>query len=246
MSLMRSVGSLAVGTAGAAAALHAGPALAAVGPVRRLAMRRLAGVGAPDHIALTFDDGPDPTSTPRFLSLLAEHRVRATFFMLGTMAVTAREVVAEVAAAGHEIAVHGWEHRMLVKRPPDATIDDITRAHDLLAELTGTPPRWYRPPNGVLTGGALLAARRLGMTPVLWTAWGCDWTRGATVTSILTHVERQLWGGGTVLLHDSDCTSAPGSWHATLAAVPRLLERIDALGLHAGPLAEHGLAPVRP
>ncbi|MBO0826965.1 MAG: polysaccharide deacetylase family protein [Streptosporangiales bacterium] len=205
-------------------------------------MRQLAGVGARDHVALTFDDGPDPTSTPRFLSLLAEHGVRATFFMLGMMAVEARELVGEIAAAGHEVAVHGWEHRMLLKRPPRATVDDITRAHDLLAELTGAAPRWYRPPNGVLTGGALLAARRLGMTPVLWTAWGCDWTNRATATSIRTHVERQLRGGGTVLLHDSDRTSAPGSWHATLASVPPLLDRIGELGLRAGPLREHGLA----
>lgn len=241
MSPIRALGSLAVGSAGVAAAFHAAPAVAAVGPVRRLAMPRLAGVGTTDHVALTFDDGPDPASTPRFLALLSEHGVRATFFMLGRMAVEARGLVTEIAAAGHEIAVHGWEHRMLLKRPPRATVDDITRAHDLLAELTGTPPRWYRPPNGVLTGGALVAARRLGMTPVLWTAWGCDWTRGATPTSILTHVGRGLRGGGTVLLHDSDCTSAPGSWHATLGAVPPLLERIDELGLKVGPLADHGL-----
>jgi peptidoglycan-N-acetylglucosamine deacetylase len=240
--MMRSLGSFAVGSAGVVAALHAAPAVAALGPLRRLTMRRLAGIGARDHVALTFDDGPDPASTPRFLSLLAERGVRATFFMLGMMAVEARELVAEIAAAGHEVAVHGWEHRMLLKRPPRATVDDISRAHDLLAELTGTPPRWYRPPNGVLTGGALVAARKLEMTPVLWTAWGCDWTSGATPTSIRTHVERQLGGGGTVLLHDSDCTSAPGSWHATLAAVPPLLDRIDELGLRVGPLAEHGLA----
>ncbi|HEX6447676.1 MAG TPA: polysaccharide deacetylase family protein [Streptosporangiales bacterium] len=239
---LKSLGSLAVGSAGVAAAWHAAPAIAALGPLRRLTMRRLGGIGASDHVALTFDDGPDPASTPRFLSLLAEHGVRATFFMLGMMAVEARELVAEVAGAGHEVAVHGWEHRMLLKRPPRATVDDITRAHDLLAELTGTPPRWYRPPNGVLTGGALVAVRRLGMTPVLWTAWGCDWTRGATPTSIRTHVERQLRGGSTVLLHDSDRTSAPGSWHATLAAVPPLLERIGELGLRVGPLGEHGLA----
>lgn len=240
--MSKPLGSLAAASFGAVAGFHAAPALAAIGPVRRLATPRLAGVGAADHVALTFDDGPDPTSTPRFLSLLAEHGVRATFFMLGMMAVRARELVAEVAAAGHEIGVHGWEHRMLLKRPPRATLDDITRAHGLLAELTGTPPRWYRPPNGVLTGGALAATRRLGMTPVLWTAWGCDWTRGATVTSILTHVDRQLRGGSTVLLHDSDCTSAPGSWQTTLAAVPPLLERIDELGLRVGPLADHGLA----
>jgi Polysaccharide deacetylase len=67
------------------AVAHAGPGVTAIGPVRRRAFPRLAGLGRPDHVALTFDDGPDPASTPAFLDLLAARRVHATFFLLGSM-----------------------------------------------------------------------------------------------------------------------------------------------------------------
>jgi peptidoglycan/xylan/chitin deacetylase (PgdA/CDA1 family) len=91
----------------------------------------------------------------------------------------------------------------------------------------------------VLTTGTYLACRRLGLTPVLWTAWGEDWRARATPRSVLHTVTRDLRGGGTVLLHDSDCTSATGSWRNTLAAVPRLIDTIRDRGLTVGPLRDH-------
>lgn len=78
-------------------------------------MPRLAGRGRPNHIALTLDDSPDPQSTPRFLHLLAEPGTDATFFLLGQQAHPFPGLVREVAAAGHEIGIHGWLHR-----PPGA------------------------------------------------------------------------------------------------------------------------------
>jgi peptidoglycan/xylan/chitin deacetylase (PgdA/CDA1 family) len=90
----------------------------------------------------------------------------------------------------------------------------------------------------------LSAAASLGLTPVLWTAWGCDWTAGATPASVLRTVRGSLAGGGTVLLHDSDCTSAPDSWRATLGALPELIDGVRDAGLAFGPLREHGLGRV--
>ena len=101
--------------------------------------------------------------------------------------------------------------------------------------------RWYRPPYGVLTGAALGAAGRLGLTPVLWTAWGQDWIARATPDSVYRTVLDDLAGGGTVLLHDSDVTSVPGSWRATLGALPRLVATCRERGLTVGPLSGHGL-----
>jgi peptidoglycan/xylan/chitin deacetylase (PgdA/CDA1 family) len=225
--------------AGAVTLLQAGPALASVGPLRRRLMPGLSGVGDPCHVALTFDDGPDPASTPAFLRVLAEHGVSATFFLLGRMLAEAPGLGRELADAGHEVAVHGWEHRPMPLRGPLATHDDLARARDLVAAATGRQPRWYRPPYGVLSGAALLAARRLGLTPVLWTNWGRDWERGATGRTVLETLTRDFSGGATVLLHDSDCTSAPQSWRATLDALPRLLENVRARGLEVGPLGEH-------
>jgi peptidoglycan/xylan/chitin deacetylase (PgdA/CDA1 family) len=108
-----------------------------------------------------------------------------------------------------------------------------------VAAATGVVPRLYRPPYGVLTGGALLAARQLGLTPVLWSDWGREWTRGATPESVYAALTRDLRGGGTVLLHDSDCTSPPGSAAAALGALPLLLRECERRGLRVGALAEH-------
>jgi peptidoglycan-N-acetylglucosamine deacetylase len=229
---------LAVAGMAAAAAAQAGPALTAQPAVRRLTPR-LAGLGSAGHAALTFDDGPVPASTPAFLEALARHRLRATFFMLGEEVRRAPALAAEVAAAGHEVAVHGDDHRNLLRRDPLATLDGLRRARDTLAEATGTAPGWFRPPYGVLTGAALLAAARLHLRPVLWTAWGRDWRAEATPASILADLDAGRLDGGTLLLHDY---AASGSWRATLAAVGPLAELLAARGLVAGPLGDHGLA----
>ena len=151
-------GTVLAGLAGLAVA-QAGPGLTGLAPVRRLLFPRLAGQGDPGHVALTFDDGPDPESTPLFTRLLAEHEVRATFFLLGSMVERAPWLAAELASAGHEIGVHGFDHRYLTARGPRATRSDLTRATELIANVTGTRPRLFRPPYGVLTGPALVTAR---------------------------------------------------------------------------------------
>jgi peptidoglycan/xylan/chitin deacetylase (PgdA/CDA1 family) len=228
--------------AAAAAVLHTAPMLTSIAPLRIRAFPHLSGLGHDGHVALTFDDGPDAKSTPRFLDELARHDVRATFFLLGSMLSKALSLGRDLVDAGHEVAVHGWDHRNLVGRSPRATHDDLARARDLITDTTGTSPRLFRPPYGVLTTSALLAARDLGLQPVLWTAWGKDWAERATPDSVLRNLERGILRGGTILLHDSDCTSAPGAWHSALGALPRLVAHCTDQGLRMGPLREHGNA----
>ncbi len=223
----------------ALAAAQALPAAACWPALRQRIAPRTAGLGSPGRIALSFDDGPDRRSTPRFLALLAQRRVHATFFLLGRMVRGNADTAAEIAAAGHEIALHGYDHRCLLLRGPRASYDDLARGRDLVGEATGVVPRLWRPPYGVLTTAALVAAARLDLTPVLWTAWGRDWSRRATPASVLATVTRALDSGGTVLLHDSDCTSAVGSWRNTLAALPALLDHCADRGWIVGPLAGH-------
>ncbi len=240
----RVLSAVAAGTAAAGfglAVAQAGPGITGLGPVRRLLFPRLAGYGDPGHVALTFDDGPDADSTPQFTQVLADHGVRATFFLLGAMVEQAPWLAAELAAAGHEIGVHGWEHRYLPTRTAAGARSDIRRAFDLIGRVTGRRPRFFRPPYGVLSGPALLTARELGLTPVLWGAWGREWVPGATAASVYATLGRDLSGGVTVLLHDSGCTSPPGSWQAGLGALPLLLAECAARGLRVGPVGEHGL-----
>src|SRR5215475_10195351 len=199
---------LAVLAAAGLASAHAGPGVTAIGPVRRLAFPRLAGLGRPDHVALTFDDGPDPASTPAFLDLLAARRLHATFFLLGSMVARAPQLAAEIAAAGHEIAVHGWDHRYTILRGPRAVFSDLARASDAVAGVTGARPRFFRPPYGVLSSGAVIAARRLELTPVLWSSWGREWAPGATPT----RCSRRWW---------PTSPAARRSCFTTLTAPPR-------------------------
>jgi len=209
--------------------------------LRRAVAPKLSGVGYPGHVALTFDDGPDPLSTPAILDELDRLGWRATFFLLGTMVRRAPALARELAERGHEVGVHGDEHRSQVRRSPIAVGHDVVRCRDLIAEATGAELYWFRPPYGVLSGGSLAAAHRLGLRTVLWTTWGRDWRAEATPETVVADVVGGLRPGATVLLHDSDCTSAPGSWKATLGALSGLAEVFAERGLVVGPLRDHGL-----
>ncbi len=216
-----------------------GPMLTSIPLLRRTTMPALSGLSTRNHIALTYDDGPDSASTPLFLRMLERHQVLATFFLLGEFVKQNRSLVAEMSSAGHELAVHGWDHQCLAWKPPGRLVDQLRRSRETVEDLTGVPLRWFRPPYGVLTGPGLLAAHRAGLTPVLWSAWGRDWTRGATPESVTNTVLRSIAPGGTILLHDTDRTAAAGSWHSTLAASEAMLERWRTEGVPVGPLREH-------
>lgn len=228
-----------LGISALAAGVQLGPMVSSIPAFRRHAMRKLSGISSRRHIALTYDDGPDATSTPRFLDLLAEYDVRATFFLLGEHAMREPHLTREMAEAGHELAVHGWSHTCVALSRPGVLSGDVRRTRETLEDLTGRPVRWYRPPYGVLTAEGIQVARRSGLDTMLWSAWGRDWSRRSTPSSIEHTVLRTLRPGGTVLLHDSDRTSCPGSWRGTLAASRRLLERWRDEGLAVGPLCEH-------
>lgn len=236
------LGRLLLAGGAAVAAAQAAPLVTFLPATKDRLARTLNGHGRSGHVALTFDDGPDAQSTPRFLEVLARHDVRATFFLLGEMCLqhpgTARRLVDE----GHEVAVHSFDHRNHLRHSPRATYEQLARTADVVENQTGVRPRWFRPPYGALTTADLVAARQLELQTVLWTAWGQDWQRTCTPASVVAEVERGTLDGGTVLLHDSDCTSEPGSWRATLGALPELLARCRAQGLEVGTVGAHGLA----
>ncbi|WP_069173865.1 polysaccharide deacetylase family protein [Streptomyces griseus] len=209
--------------------------------VRRTLFPALAGLGRGDHVALTFDDGPDPCSTPLFLDALERAGAYATFFVLGESLVRYPETGREIVGRGHELAVHGWTHSRPWFSSCARDTRELARAAEAVRGTAGAAPLWYRPPYGILTAGRWAAALRVGLRPVLWSAWGRDWTADATGASVLATVRRDVRGGGTVLLHDTDRVAAPGCWRATLEMLPGLVDGLRDAGLTVGPLAGHGI-----
>jgi peptidoglycan/xylan/chitin deacetylase (PgdA/CDA1 family) len=219
---------LALGLAGAAAWTWPAPAPLVPRVAEHLGIRcRLASATG---VALTFDDGPHPEGTPAVLDVLAAAGATATFFLVGEQVARWPHVAAEIAAAGHEIGIHGYLHRLLLRRPVASLASDLDRAYDVIATATGREPVLYRPPYGVFSSGALRLVRRRGWEALLWSAWGTDWRARATPELIAHRSLRMLRGGDVVLLHDADHYSAPDSWRRTVAALPLVIAGVGALG----------------
>jgi len=154
--------------------------------------------------ALTFDDGPDPESTPPLLDLLARHGARATFFLVGRRAARHPGLVARIAAEGHAIGNHSWDHPSLPRLPAAAVADQLRRTR---AALGDPRPRLMRPPYGDQSLASHLAARRLGYRVIAWSVVGADWA-GDDGATIAARVLAGLRPGAIVLLHDSLCSYA--------------------------------------
>lgn len=214
----------AVAAAAAAGALVVGHALPSVAVLGTFVPRGPTSVGiggsswrwrwpGPDAggaLALTFDDGPDPASTPRTLDVLDELSLRATFFVVGSAVERHPAIVADIVGRGHGIGVHGHHHRHHLLRTPAWVCSDTAVAVASVGSVTGGKPRWYRPPFGQLSTATVLAAGRHGLQVVLWSRWGREFSS----TSADPVVRRLLPGvvpGAVLLLHDSDRYARPGT-----------------------------------
>lgn len=235
----RHLGAAAGLALGAGVVAHTVPGVVAWRSARCRLLPGLSGVGRHDHVALTFDDGPDPVATPLILDAVEALGWRATFFCLGSQARRSPDLVKEIVGRGHEIGVHGDTHRSHLRRATPAVTRDVTAARALLEDMTGRPVEWFRPPYGAVSASTLVAARCSGLRLVLWTTWGLDWRGDATGATVAANVRRTFVPGATVLLHDSDVTSSPESWKATLDCLPELAAEWRSAGLEVGPLGEH-------
>jgi peptidoglycan/xylan/chitin deacetylase (PgdA/CDA1 family) len=210
-----------------------GPALAAHVPRLAAAYRIECTLPTADRVALTFDDGPHPEGTAAVLTELVRHGASATFFLIGEQVARHPQLAREIVDAGHEVAVHGFRHTLLLRRRVHELAADLDRALAVIEDATGTTPALYRPPYGVFSSGALAHVRARGWRPLLWSRWGRDWERRATPQSIARRATRDLRPGDVVLLHDSDAYSSEDSWRRTMAALPSLLDAVAALGVPA-------------
>lgn len=152
-------------------------------------------------VAMTFDDGPDEMVTPRVLEALERTGSTATFFVLLSRVRRHPNVLQSVAAAGHEIALHGPDHRRLTDFSAAELKGRITQARNELEQVIGGSVRWYRPPYGAQSLASWRAIRGAGMTPVFWGPSTWDW-RPATAEQRLARAISGVGPGAIVLAHD--------------------------------------------
>ena len=186
-------------------------------------------------IALTFDDGPSP-STPAILELLNRHEARATFFQCGMHVRRLPAIAQEVIGAGHEIGNHTDTHPPLWFRSSAFIADEIARAQQCIGEAAGVNARWFRAPYGVRWVGLRDAQRRFGLTGAMWTAIGRDWTLPAD--AVLRRLERHAEPGAIFCLHDGRERATTPDISVTLDAVRELLPRLRDAGYKLCSLSE--------
>jgi peptidoglycan/xylan/chitin deacetylase (PgdA/CDA1 family) len=136
--------------------------------------------------------------------------------------------VARIAAAGHEVALHGYRHRLQLRLTPAQLADDLARGLAAVQDATGgDTPRWHRPPYGIYSPAGLRAARREGLSPLLWSRWGKDWRKFTTPRRIARRATRSLLPGDVILLHDADFYSSRNSHQRTVAALELILAELE-------------------
>lgn len=181
------------------------------------------------ELALTFDDGPNDRHTLELLEVLAQHGVRATFFMIGKFAKQQPKVVREVVAAGHAVGNHTFSHSNLIFVSRSQTETEIRECQCILQDSTGQPPALFRPPFGARRSLSLRVARGHKLTPVMWNVSGRDW-KGKPASYIVSNVLRGVGGGNVILLHDGSHAHLGADRSQTVIATDTLIRRCSSEG----------------
>jgi peptidoglycan/xylan/chitin deacetylase (PgdA/CDA1 family) len=181
-------------------------------------------------IYLTFDDGPDPSFTPRVLDVLGEAGMRATFFTIGMQARRYPELVRRAAAEGHEIANHSFSHKhpwLVSERIARA---EVRECSDVLGDVLGQRPRFFRPPHGRMRACMTDEATRAGARTVLWDLSAIDWGPFGRADRIAKRLER-IQANDIVLMHDGK--NEHNKPDELLRVLPQLLKALQERGLRS-------------
>ncbi len=170
------------------------------------------------YIAMTFDDGPSPETTPRLLDILKQRNIKATFFMIGQNAERNPDIVKRILADGHEIGNHSWTHPQLAKLPDDRVTEEITKTQNAIKSASGYTPKLLRPPYGSITARQKeWIENQFGLSVILWSVDPFDWKRpGASV------IEQRILAGarpGAIILSHDIHKQTVDSMPATLDAL---------------------------
>lgn len=173
----------------------------------------------PKHIAITFDDGPHRKYTQQILSVLRRYRVPATFFVLGERLESHADILQQIAADGHQIGNHSWNHHINAWTKPHVIREQIEKTSEEIFNLTGIVPTVFRPPYGYATSNVRQGSP---LPVVLWSIDARDWQRGDTVHDVTQRVVSTAYDGGIILMHDTH--------ERTVGAVERIIIELRAQG----------------
>jgi peptidoglycan/xylan/chitin deacetylase (PgdA/CDA1 family) len=224
-----------------AAAAVAGAAISfgAVHPRSQLLGQTFFRTADPLKFALTFDDGPNPSITPRLLDLLDRHDAKASFFLIGQFVRECPDLAKEIAARGHLIGNHTQTHPNLFWLSPAAVRSELQQCQQSIEDATAATARYFRPPFGLRNPWVVSTARELGMRTVMWTLLPGDWREKsadwltARMQPIATHAKNagNRATGDLLCLHDGAHRQLNGDRSRTLKALEYWLPRWRDLGL---------------
>ena len=180
-------------------------------------------------LALTYDDGPNDPYTGRLMDVLERHGAKATFFLLGRFVEERPEIARALAAAGHAIGNHSWDHPNLIFASAAETIRQISRTQQAIIDATSIEPALFRPPFGGRRPGSLRIARSLGLQPVMWNVSCYDW-KPISGEEIASRAQRQIRGGNVILLHDGEFHRVGVDRSRSIEATERILSRYKGEG----------------
>ncbi|GHF56900.1 peptidoglycan/xylan/chitin deacetylase (PgdA/CDA1 family) [Deinococcus metalli] len=193
-------------------------------------------------LALTFDDGPDPVTTPAVLDALRGAQAHATFFVFAGRAEAQPALIARMLAEGHQVEAHAVKHVHAWWRSPWGAWRDPGDAARRIAAVTGRPVTLHRPPHGAYTLATWLGQRRAGLTGAHWSVEGGEWAAHATPDAVRAGLLRRVTPGAVVVLHDA----GPGA-RVTVPMLPELLDDLRARGYALTTLRDlPGLRPGTP
>lgn len=156
---------------------------------------------ATHRLALTFDDGPDPVTTPAVLDVLARHKALATFFVLGDRAEANPDLVKRLVEEGHAVENHGYQHVDLTRAGAAAAAANIQRGAEVIKSLTGRSPEFFRPPQGAFNDTVTQAVSRAGQRMVMWSNIG---QTSLPADQLKQRLLDGAFDGAVLLLHDTD------------------------------------------
>ncbi len=187
--------------------LAAGCAYAALSAQSQIFGKVLIAGRDPNEIALTYDDGPNDIVTERLLEVLAQHNVRATFFLIGAYVRQRPQIVRAIAASRHLIGNHTMTHPWLSWQSATRIREEIAGCNAVIEDTLGVPVRYFRAPHGARRPAVLRIVRSLGLTPVQWNIITKDWLpigAEAIAARAVQGVTRNQHGNraSNIVLHD--------------------------------------------